>query len=534
MDRDSTQSVSTIAFNELNNAALSSMIENSVQQYQDSSGVVEVSQIFQNNTQAGDDIAIQGANLMLNASHGSSVLSSSSLSDAASILLLQQGAHAIADGTDLLIQAQQQSAVQNFNEQHQQIQYPQQTLQAEISLNSSVSSSDQQAMLDALGAFAMAQQQDVNAQLRNMEQQIQQTQQLVMQEQQQLQQQVMLNDLAMQMQVQTHNEPSIIQEQQLAQAQNLQQQINSRQSLSLSDNTTLLQSGQVISVQSPLIRQSQQQAVQLMENSFNSQISVGSPSSPFIVGRQQSLLSSQQGAIIDFNQSIASSHQSSLHGLAISSARSRTPASVKSVEELQFVGDSEQNYTWQQLAGMTKDNLIKMVLQLQNQLYAGQREPNYRRSSEGTEISSVHKCCWQGCNLLCPTVGDLREHIVEVHIAPDESGKYICHWENCSRNKEPFQKRLRILNHIAVHTKEKPFCCPVEGCGKSFSRKDSLTTHLKTHSGVKEFVCHVEGCGKSFYHQRTLRKHLLGHPREIASSMPSQQGVDAAQQESSQ
>ena len=49
------------------------------------------------------------------------------------------------------------------------------------------------------------------------------------------------------------------------------------------------------------------------------------------------------------------------------------------------------------------------------------------------------------------------------------------------------------------------------GCGKRFSRPDSLTTHSKIHSNVRPYLCAFENCGKAYYHLRSLRKHERTH-----------------------
>ena len=64
------------------------------------------------------------------------------------------------------------------------------------------------------------------------------------------------------------------------------------------------------------------------------------------------------------------------------------------------------------------------------------------------------------------------------------------------------------------------FSCGIEGCERTFSRKDNLKQHIKrSHGGDHvsgRFVCCVGDCKVAFYHRSGLIAHLkTSHGLEI-------------------
>lgn len=86
---------------------------------------------------------------------------------------------------------------------------------------------------------------------------------------------------------------------------------------------------------------------------------------------------------------------------------------------------------------------------------------------------------------------DIVTHLTVEHVGGPEcvmgntgsQALHTCYWENCSRELKSFKAKYKLVNHIRVHTGEKPFPCPFPGCGKVFARSENLKIHKRTHTG---------------------------------------------------
>ncbi|XP_077481063.1 zinc finger protein ZIC 1 [Stigmatopora argus] len=117
----------------------------------------------------------------------------------------------------------------------------------------------------------------------------------------------------------------------------------------------------------------------------------------------------------------------------------------------------------------------------------------------------------KSCNKTFSTMHELVTHLTVEHVGGPEQTNHICFWEECTREGKPFKAKYKLVNHIRVHTGEKPFPCPFPGCGKVFARSENLKIHKRTHTGEKPFKCEFDGCDRRFANSSDRKKHMHVH-----------------------
>ena len=135
--------------------------------------------------------------------------------------------------------------------------------------------------------------------------------------------------------------------------------------------------------------------------------------------------------------------------------------------------------------------------------------PNQILTCEWIDPQFYPKC--KPCGKQFSLMHDIVRHINDDHVSQNESSLHVCHWKNCSRNGLPFKAKYKLVNHIRVHTGEKPFECPFRGCGKFFARSENLKIHKRTHTGEKPFVCDFPNCDRRFANSSDRKKHSHVH-----------------------
>lgn len=64
-------------------------------------------------------------------------------------------------------------------------------------------------------------------------------------------------------------------------------------------------------------------------------------------------------------------------------------------------------------------------------------------------------------------------------------------------------------SHAIPNAGEKPYKCPVDGCGKGFTCSKQLKVHSRTHTGEKPYHCDI--CFRDFGYNHVLKLHRVQH-----------------------
>ncbi|VDN33453.1 unnamed protein product [Gongylonema pulchrum] len=111
-------------------------------------------------------------------------------------------------------------------------------------------------------------------------------------------------------------------------------------------------------------------------------------------------------------------------------------------------------------------------------------------SAATVRLQNPIQCLWVDrnriCNRLFYSIDHIVSHLQHEHVGVTDSPFHVCQWKDCSRKGRIFKAKYKLVNHIRVHTGERPFPCTM--CDKVFARSENLKIHQRTHTG------------KNFYH----------------------------------
>lgn len=208
-----------------------------------------------------------------------------------------------------------------------------------------------------------------------------------------------------------------------------------------------------------------------------------------------------------FNQVALESHHAISSSDSIScSSLSPIASTISASSPTSSISAATQQSFFQQ--GLLLDPRSPALL-IQPSLTAAVSPTASQLTEENMDESGPFVCCWENCNQEFQMLESLVMHLDRGHTISMD--KYVCLWKDCARSRKPFDARYKLITHLRCHTGEKPYKCEYPTCTRSFSRLENLKLHVRTHTGEKPYECHYEGCTKKFNNTSDRAKHMKTH-----------------------
>eukprot|EP00095_Tigriopus_kingsejongensis_P005837 snap_masked-scaffold425_size175135-processed-gene-0.17 protein:Tk05837 transcript:snap_masked-scaffold425_size175135-processed-gene-0.17-mRNA-1 annotation:"zinc finger protein glis3-like" len=150
---------------------------------------------------------------------------------------------------------------------------------------------------------------------------------------------------------------------------------------------------------------------------------------------------------------------------------------------------------------------------------SGPETPDSSVKEEMLDLNSPdtgrYVCLWMSCHEEFGSQKVLVDHVNDTHMETKKGCDELpCLWQDCPRKLKPFNAKYKLLTHMRVHTKEKPYKCEHEGCDRAFARLENRKIHFRSHTGDKPFSCKYAkefNCSKKFSNSSDRAKHEQTH-----------------------
>ncbi|KAJ1776538.1 Zinc finger protein ZIC 2 [Coemansia sp. RSA 353] len=109
-------------------------------------------------------------------------------------------------------------------------------------------------------------------------------------------------------------------------------------------------------------------------------------------------------------------------------------------------------------------------------------EPTVTPIASATPAAAA-TCAWAACSSEFASVHQLAIHLSAEHVmVPDASPVRACAWRGCSMQGVTMSSHRELVAHLRIHTGNRSFLCPVDGCAKVYKRSDFLAKHISSHA----------------------------------------------------